>query len=118
MSASSNYAEFMASKQELQDLKAARTRCWGAWLKCLGLGAFGSIWQSVASDNWKPTIIATVVAVPCLGLSVVDFGATLMFAPPITSAAMFTAKAKSARNRFRIVSPMQADAMLIDKGIY
>ena len=103
--APSDYAKFMAEKQEIQDLKAARTRCWGAWLKCLGLGVFGSVWQSVVTDNWRPTGIATVVAVPCLALSPVDMGTTLMFAPPITAAAMFTSKAKAQRNRFQFMSP-------------
>lgn len=113
-----DYAKFLADKQEITDLKAARTRCWGAWLKCLGLGAIGSVWQSAVTGNWKPTGIATVVAVPCFALSPVDMGLTLVVAPPVTAAAMFTAKATSTRNRFQFHGPEQADAALAAKGIF
>ena len=107
-----DYAKFIADKLEIQSLKAARTRCWGVWLKCLGLGALGSVWQSAVTGNWKPTGIATVVAVPCLALTPVDFGFTLMVAPPVT------AKATSSRNRFQFHSPEQADSALAAKGIF
>ena len=116
--ATNDYAKFLADKQEIMDLKAARTRCWGAWLKCLGLGVFGSIWQSAVTSNWRPTGIATVVAIPCALLSPADFGVTLAVAPPVTAAAMFTAKATSTRNRFQFHGPEQADAALASKGIY
>ena len=113
-----DYAKFLADKQELNDLKAARTRCWGVWLKILGFGVFGSIWQSATTGNWKPTGIATAVAVPCLALTPVDMGTTLAVVPPVTAAAMFTAKATSTRKRFMFHSPEQADAALAAKGIY
>ena len=114
----SDYTKFLADKQEILDLKAARTRCWGAWLKCLGLGVFGSIWQSAVTGNWKPTGIATAVAIPCAVISPADFGLTLAVAPPVTAAAMFTAKASSTRNKFKFIMPEQADAALAAKGIY
>ena len=117
-STTNDYAKFLADKQEITDLKAARTRCWGAWLKCIGLGAIGSIWQSAVTGNWKPTGIATLVAVPALALTPVDMGLTLAVAPPITAAAMFTAKATSSRRRFQFHGPMQADTALAAKGIY
>ena len=79
--APSDYAKFMAEKQEIQDLKAARTRCWGAWLKCLGLGVFGSVWQSVVTDNWRHWD-RNCRCCPLLALSPVDMGTTLMFALP------------------------------------
>ena len=117
MTATVSNVEFVKAKKEIRDLKAARTRCWGAWLKLVGLGAIGSVWQSVVTDNWKPTITATAVAIPCLGLSVVDSGFTLAVAPPVTAAAMFTASAKKQRDRFQFISPEQADAVLLDKGV-
>ena len=113
-----DYTKFLAEKQEIQQLKAARTRCWGAWAKCLGLGVFGSIWQSAVTGNWKPTGIATAVALPCLGLAGVDMGLTLAVAPPVTAAAMFTASAQKARNKFQFHSPEQAEAALAVKGIF
>ena len=113
-----DYTQFLAAKQEILQLRSARTRCWGAWLKCLGLGVFGSIWQSAVTGNWKPTGIATVVAVPCLVLTPVDMGTTLMFAPPITAAAMFTSAATKARNKYQFHAPEQADAALAVKGIF
>ena len=109
--------DFVKTKKEIRDLKAARTRCWGAWLKIMGLGAIGSVWQSVVTDNWKPTITATAVAVPCLAISPVDFGVTLMFAPPVTSAAMFTVAAKKQRDRFQFITPEDADVALLEKGV-
>ena len=115
---SNDYAKFIADKQEVDGLKAARTRCWGAWCKCIGLGAIGSIWQSAVTGNWQPTIVATAVAVPCLGLAVVDMGLTLAVAPPVTAAAMFTSKAVKSRSRFQFHSPEQADAALAEKGIF
>ena len=118
VSNNSDYVKFLTEKQEIRDLKAARTRCWGAWVKCLGLGVFGSIWQSAVTGNWKPTGIATVVAIPCLGIAAVDAGVTLMFAPPITAAAMFTASASKARNKFQFHAPEQAEAALAVKGIF
>ena len=116
--APNDYAKFIADKQEIDGLKAARTRCWGAWCKCIGLGAIGSIWQSAVTGNWQPTIVATAVAVPCLGLAVVDMGLTLAVAPPVTAAAMFTSKAVNSRRRFKFHSPEQADAALGVKGIF
>lgn len=116
--ANTDYAKFLAEKNEIQELKSARTRCWGAWAKCLGLGVFGSVWQSAVTGNWRPTGIATVVAVPCLAISPADMGVTLMFAPPITAAAMFTSAATKARNKFQFHSPEQAEAALAVKGIF
>ena len=111
------YQEFQSQKQEIADIKAARTRSYGSWLWCIGLGAIGSIIQSARTGNWKPTIVATCVAVPCLGIAAVDEGITLMLAPPITAAAMFTARTGSARTKLRIVDPSQADALLFDKAL-
>ena len=111
------YTEFQAQKQELLDLKAARTRSYGSWLWCLGLGAIGSVVQSARTGNWKPTIVATCVAVPCAVLSPADAGITLMLAPPVTAAAMFTSRTSSARNKLQIIDPAQADALLFDKGV-
>ena len=113
-----DYAKFMATKREILALKSARTRCWGAWVKCLALGVFGSIWQSAANGNWKPTGVATAVAVPCLFLAPVDAGITLALAPPITAAVMFTASAQKERNRFQFHSPEQAEAELAVRGIF
>ena len=110
--------EFMKAKKEIQDLKVARTRTWSAWLKCLSLGFIGSIWQSSITSDWKPTGIATIVAIPCALLSPVDYGVTLSLAPPVTAAAMFTSAANKQRNRFSFVSPEQADMALMEKGIY
>ena len=118
MTTTNNYAQFLAEKQEIDALKAARTRCWGAWLKCLTLGAAGSIWQSAVTGNWKPTLVATAVAVPCLGFAVADMGLTFAVAPPVTAAAMFTSKATSSRKRFQFHSPEQAEAALAERGIY
>ena len=114
----SRNVEFMKTKKEIQDLKVARTRTWSAWLKCLGLGFIGSIWQSALTGEWKPTGVATIVAIPCAFLSPVDYGITLSFAPPVTAAAMFTSAANKQRNRFSFVSPEQADMALMEKGIY
>ena len=117
-SSSSKYVAFMQEKKEIQNLKAARTRCWGAWAKCLGLGVFGAIWQSVVTENWKPTGIATVVALPCLVLAGIDSGFTVAVAPPVTAAALFTAEAKKQRAKHQFLSPEQADMALVEKGIY
>ena len=113
-----DYIQFAAEQQEIDLLKAARTRCWGAWVKTLCLGPIGSIWQSAVTNNWMPTGVATAVAVFTLPLAVVDLGLTFGFAPPITAAAMFTAKAQSARSRFKFIMPEQADAALREKGIF
>ena len=118
MTTTNDYAKFLADKQEIDGLKAARTRCWGAWVKCLGLGVIGSVWQSAVTGNWKPTGIATAVAIPCLALTPADMGFTLAVAPPITAAAMFTSAATSNRKRFQFHSPEQADAALAAKGIF
>ena len=119
-----NYADtdrnvqFMKSKKEIDDLKTARTRTWSAWLKCLSLGVIGSVWQSASTNNWKPTGVATLVAIPCALFTPVDAGITLSLAPPVTAAAMFTSAASKQRDRFRFVSPEQADMALMEKGIY
>ena len=118
MTATTDFTEFLKQKREVEDLKAARTRIWGVWLKLLSIGAFGSVWQSAVTGNWKPTGIATIVAIPCALISPADMGITLMVAPPVTAAAMFTAKTTSARNKYRFIMPEQADAALIEKGIF
>lgn len=118
MTTTKDYSEFLKAKHEVQELKSARTRIWGAWAKCLGLGFIGSIWQSGVTGNWKPTVVATAVAVPCLGIAAVDFGFTLAVAPPVTAAAMFTASANKARNKYQFISPEQAEAELAVRGIF
>ena len=114
---SANYQEFLARKQEIDTIKSARTRTYGSWLWCLGLGAIGSVIQSCRTGNWKPTIVATCVAAPCIGLAAVDAGITFAVVPPITAAAMFTSKTSSSRQKLQIVDPREADAMLFDKGL-
>ena len=113
----SDYKQFLAQKREIEDIKAARTRSYGSWLWCIGLGVIGSVIQSSRTGNWKPTLVATGVAIPCVFLAPVDAGVTLMLAPPVTAAAMFTSRTSSARNKLQIVDPMQADALLFDKGL-
>ena len=113
----SDYVNYLKSKEEIQSLKEARSRCWSSWLWTLGLGAFGSVVRSCQTNNWKPTFIATAVAVPCLGLASVDMGFTLITAPPITAGAVFTANAMSARRRLGFNTPEQADAALFEKGM-
>ena len=81
----------------------------------MGLGCFGSIIRSVQTKNWKPTLVGTAVAVPCLGLAAVDAGFTLMVAPPVAAATTFTLNANSARKRFGFLTPEQADAALFEK---
>lgn len=113
-----DYTKFLAEKQEIKNLKAARTRCWGAWTKTLLLGPFGSVWQSVVSDNWVPTLVATGVWVCTIPLAVVDLGITSAIAPPVTAAAMFTARASKSRKMMQMHSPEQAEAALAVKGIF
>ena len=113
-----NYQEYLTRKDELDTIKAARTRTYGSWLWCLGLGAIGSVIQSTRTGNWKPTIVATCVAVPCAVISVVDAGITLAIAPPVTAAAMFASKTDSARKKLQVVDPREADAMLYEKNLF
>ena len=110
-----DYTEYLKGKEEVKDLKEARSRCWSSWIWCLGLGAIGSTVRSIQTGNWKPTLIATGVAVPCLGLSALDAGVSLMMIPPATAGAVFTINATTARKRFGFTTPEQADAALFEK---
>ena len=114
---STNYQSYLSRKEEIDTIKAARTRTYGSWLWCIGLGAIGSVIQSTRTGNWKPTIVATVVAVPCAFMAAVDMGVTLTLAPPVTAAAMFASKTGTARQKLQIVDPKEADALLFDKGL-
>ena len=113
-----DYTKFLAEQQEIKNLKAARTRCWGAFTKTLLLGPIGSVWQSVSTDNWIPTLVATGVWVCTVPIAVVDMGITSAIVPPVTAAAMFTAKANKSRKMLQLHSPEQADAALAVKGIF
>ena len=113
-----DYTKFLAEKQEIRNLKAARTRCWGAYAKTLLLGPIGSVWQSVVTDNWVPTLVASGVWICCIPIAAVDMGFTLAVAPPVTAAAMFASKASKSRKMLQMHSPEQAEAALAVKGIF
>ena len=109
------YSDYLKDQEEVRALRSARSRSWSAWFWCLGLGAIGTVVRSFQTKNWKPTLIGTAVAVPCLGLAAVDEGFTLMIAPPVAAATTFTLNANAARKRFGFHSPEQADAALFEK---
>ena len=113
-----DYTQFLADKQEIKNLKAARTRCWSPFAKTLLLGPLGSVWQSVMTDNWIPTLVATGVWVCTIPVAVVDMGFTAAIAPPVTAAAMFASKASKSRKMMQLHSPEQAEAALAVKGIF
>ena len=110
------YADFLKDQEEVNALRAARARSWSSWLWCMSLGAIGSVVRSVQTKNWKPTLVGTAVAVPCLGLAAVDSGFTLMVAPPVAAATTFTLNTNAARKRFGFYTPEQADAALFEKA--
>ena len=112
-----NYQEYQSKKQNIADIRAAKSRCWASWLWCLGGGAIGSVIQSARTGNWKPTLAATGVALVCIPIATADAGITLATAPPITAGALFTSKAMSSRKKLGIVLPDEADALAWDKGL-
>ena len=112
-----DYSEFKEKKRNIEDLRAAKSRCWSSWLWCLGAGAIGSVIRSSQTGNWKPTLVATGVAAICLPVAAVDMGLTFATIPPITAGAMFTSKAMSSRKRFGIVIPQEAEAKLYEMGM-
>ena len=112
-----NYQEYQNKKQNISDIRAAKTRCWAAWLWCLGGGAIGSVIQSTRNVNWQPTLVATGAAFVCLPIASVDMGFTLATVPPITSAVLFTNSALSARKKLGIVLVSEADELSWNKGL-
>ena len=98
--------------QLAQDLKRAKTRCWGIWISHLFLAPVASCVYAAKTNNWLPTAVATGVAVVGLPLAVIDLGFTTGVAAPITSAAMLTGKVCEARRKKGIYIPEEAEAKL------
>lgn len=110
-----DYTEYLKAQDDIRELKSARARCWASWVFTLGAGVFGSVFRSYQLKNWKPTMIATAVAVPCLGLATIDSGLTFTLLPPLTAGAAFTMNTQTARKKLQFITPEQADAALFEK---
>ena len=111
-----DYLEFHEKKQTIKDLRAAKSRCWSSWIWCLGAGCIGTVIRSAQTGNWRPTLVATGIAVVCVPVAAADMGISLATIPPITAGAMFTSKAMSSRKRFGFVLPEEAEAKLFEMG--
>ena len=98
--------------QLVQDLKRAKTRCWGIWVSHLFLAPVASIVYAAKTDNWLPTAVATGVAVIGIPLAVIDLGLTAGVAAPVTSAAMLAGKVQEARRKQGLFIPEEAEAKL------
>ena len=112
-----NYQEDQSHKQNVSDIRAAKSRCWASWLWCLAGGAVGSVVRSAQTSNWRPTLVATGAAVVCLPIASLDMGFTLATVPPVTSAVLFTNSAMSARKKLGIVLVSEADELSWNKGL-
>ena len=99
-----------------QDLKRAKTRCWGIWVSHFLLAPVASIVYAAKTDNWLPTAVATGVALVGVPLAVIDLGITTAIAAPITSAAMLTGKVTEARRKQGLFIPEEAEAKLYSGG--
>ena len=100
--------------QLAQDLKRAKTRCWGIWISHLFLAPVASCVYAAKTNNWLPTAIATGVAAVGVPLAIVDLGITAAIAAPVTSAAMLTGKVCEARRKRGIILPEEAEAKLFN----
>ncbi len=112
-----NYQEYQSKKQNIEDIRAAKSRCWASWVWCLAGGAIGSVVRSAQTGNWRPTLVATGAAVVCLPIASVDMGFTLATVPPVTAAALFTSSAMSARKKLGIVLVTEADELSWNNGL-
>jgi hypothetical protein len=49
-----NYQEYQSHKQNISDIRAAKSRCWASWVWCLAGGAVGSVVRSLGTKVCNP----------------------------------------------------------------
>ena len=98
--------------EQIGDLKLAGVRQGMNGLFHFLLAPVASIYYGSKTGYWKPTLIATGIAVVATPLAVVDLGLTLAVAPPLTSCLMMCNKSSEKRRQLGILMPEQADALM------
>ena len=109
------YSEYIEIKTKVDDAKQARVRIGVSWLlHMFTVPPVVSIVYSVKTNNWIPTLAATGVALIAAPISLVDFGLTLVVAPPVTSAVLIQTKSQEKRRKLGIFGPEQADKLVYE----
>jgi len=112
---SMKYTDYLKAQQELNEIRQASVRGWGVCITHFLLAPAASVYYGVKTQYWKPTLIATAVALSAVPLSMVDFGFTLSVAPPITSAALIISNTNQKRKERGFLTPEQAEFSLYEK---
>lgn len=100
--------------EQIKDIKLASVRQGMNGLFHFLLSPVASFYYGSKTGYWKPTLIATGVAVIGVPLAVIDAGFTFAVAPPITSCLMMCNKSSEKRRQLGILMPEQADAMMVE----
>lgn len=110
------YTDYLKAQQELNEIRQASVRGWGVCITHFLLAPVASVYYGAKTKYWKPTLIASAVALGAIPLSVVDFGFTLSVAPPITSAVLIISNTNKKRKELGFLTPEQAEFSLYEKS--
>ena len=110
-----NYEEYAAKEQELQEIETARCRLWG-----YALGAYltGPIWPAVIASRtkvWTPFWAGLGLGVLTLPFYILDVGIISSLPATGLGTYLMAEKTKEKRRKLGIIAPEQADAIKFSK---
>ncbi len=99
----------------IKEIQTARCRGWGYFL---GSYLTGPIWPGIIANRtgeWSPFWVGLGVGIVSLPLVVLDLGIISSIPAAATGTVMMASKSMDKRRKLNVLSPEQADIMLVSK---
>lgn len=99
----------------IKEIQTARCRGWGYFL---GSYLTGPIWPGIIANRtgeWLPFWVGLGIGVVTLPLATIDFGIITTIPAAAAGTALMSSKSMDKRRKLNVLSPEQADIMLVSK---
>lgn len=99
----------------IKEIQTARCRGWGYFL---GSYLTGPIWPGIIANRtgeWLPFWVGLGIGVVTLPLATIDFGIITTIPAAAAGTALMSSKSVDKRRKLNVLSPEQADIMLVSK---